>query len=616
MRKQRFTMAQALLRFLDAQYVSLDAVQHKFVAGIGAIFGHGNVTGIGEALATQKHSLHFIQGHNEQGLAHAAIGFAKQKRRLSFYAVTTSIGPGALNLTTAAGTATANRIPLLLLPGDIFASRQPDPVLQQIEQSYDYTISANDAFRPLCKYWDRIIRPEQLMSAALHAFRVLSDPAETGAVVLSLPQDTQGEAYDYPEDFFAPRIHRIDRIVPTKDQLQELMKYIQAARYPLLICGGGIKYSFAEEAFLRFAESFDIPFAETQAGKGSILWDHALNLGGIGVTGTNVANVIAKKADLIIAVGTRMGDFTTASRWMFQNPSCQFVSININRFDTYKMNAFSCVGDARETLLRMIDMNSYRPQYQSTYKREKEQWNKEVDRLYTLQTSDTSTVLYQTAVLGALNEDLLSNDAVVVASAGSLPGDLQRLWRSRSKDSYHVEYAFSCMGYEIAGAMGVKLAQPDREVYAMVGDGSFVMLHSELLTCARMGVKIVILLFDNHGFQCIDNLQTSQGIASFGNQWWKNGDEKSYQIVDFAAIARAYGVHASTVHSMQELKESLEQAKASQHAYLVHINVLAKSMSDSYESWWRVGTAQVSSSDAVSKADRKMREETERAREF
>ena len=505
----KLTMAQALVKFLDNQYVCFDGREEKFVNGVFGIFGHGCVVGIGQALEQGGHSLTYYQGHNEQGMAHAAMAYAKQNRRRKIIACTSSIGPGALNMVTAAGTATANRIPLLLLPGDTFACRQPDPVLQQIEQTGCYETTANDAFRAVCKYWDRIARPEQLMTAAINAMRVLTDPAEAGAVCLAMPQDVEGEAYDYPDYFLQKRVWYLDRRLPVAREIEVAAKLIANAKRPLLIAGGGVTYSEAENALLAFAERFSIPIGETQAGKGQIPWDHPLNLGGIGVTGGAAANALAKEADLVIAVGSRLTDFTTASKWGFQHPNVKLLGINVCAFDALKMDAQTVIADARETLSALspvLTQTGYQAQWGGRIKEVKDAFTAEVDRQYAVELPEG---LSQTRALGEINR-AIAQDSIIVGSSGSLPGCLQRLWRPGAKHTYHLEYGFSCMGYEICGALGVKLAEPEKEVYAMVGDGSFLMLHSELYTAVQEGAKINVLLFDNTGWGCIETCKTSR----------------------------------------------------------------------------------------------------------
>lgn len=607
----RLTMAQALLKFLDNQYVERDGQEHKFVRGVMGIFGHGNVTGIGEALEHHAGRLLFIQGKNEQGMAHAAIAYAKQRRRLGMFACTSSIGPGALNMVTAAATATVNRIPLLLLPGDIFACRQPDPVLQQLEHSGDYTISANDAFRPVSKYWDRIARPEQLMTALQHAMRVLTDPAETGAVTLSLPQDVQCEAYDYPADLFAKQVHALDRRVAAPRAVRRAAEWIADSRKPLLICGGGVLYGQAVPQLLAFAEAFRIPLGETQAGKGAVPWDHPLNMGAIGVTGSLAANRLAREADLLICVGTRLADFTTASKTAFQHPNAKFVNVNVNPSDAMKLHAHSVVADAREAL-PVIGAALQAAGYSSGYDGAelaalKAEWNREVDALYGIESPDG---LSQTRVIGEINRFVGERD-VIVCAAGSLPGDLHRLWRCRQPDTYHMEYGFSCMGYEVAGAFGTKLAEPEREVYALVGDGSFLMLHSELLTSLQERTKITVLLLDNRGYQCIRHLQQGHGGDGEGNEFrYRSADAEGepgrltgdYMPIDYAGYAAALGAATYTARTVRQLREALDLAQRASVSAVIDIKVLPGSHSNGYESWWRVGVAEVSENERVAQA--------------
>ncbi|MDA8424783.1 MAG: 3D-(3,5/4)-trihydroxycyclohexane-1,2-dione acylhydrolase (decyclizing), partial [Treponema sp.] len=467
MKTIRMTMAQALVRFLDNQYLESDGVETKFVHGVFGIFGHGCVVGLGEALAASGHSLRFYQGKNEQGAGHAAMGFAKQSDRKRIMAVMSSIGPGALNMVTAAGTATVNRIPVLFLPSDSFACRQPDPVLQQVEQFNDANVTANDAFRAVSRYWDRVSRPEQLMTAMINAMRVLTDPAETGAVTVALPQDVQGEAYDYPEEFIERRVHHIERRAPTAAQVERAVKMIRAARKPYVICGGGVRYSGAGAELAAFCAKHRAPFAETQAGKGTILWDDPHNLSGIGTTGSLAANRLAKEADLVIAVGTRLGDFTTCSKWLFQNPSCKILGINVAAFDAYKMNAEPIVADAKLALAaisRALEPGGYTSAWGNVIERERATWKTEVDRLY---SEEVDGGLSQVRALGELNDRILPADAILVSGSGSIPSDMQRVWRTRVPGCYHMEYGFSCMGYEIAAALGAKIAEPDRVVVAV-----------------------------------------------------------------------------------------------------------------------------------------------------
>ncbi len=616
----KLTTAQALVKFLNQQYVDVDGQEHKFVHGVLTIFGHGNVVGLGQALEQDAGDLIVHQGCNEQGMAHIAMGFAKQQKRKKIYAVTSSVGPGAANMVTAAATATANRIPVLFLPGDLFASRQPDPVLQQVEQYHDCSISTNDCFRPVSRYWDRVSRPEQLMTAMINAMRVLTDPADTGAVTICLPQDVQGEAYDFPEYFFKKRVHRIERRPATEAMLADAVELIRRKKKPMLVCGGGVRYSEAHDAFRQFAETFNIPFGETQAGKSAIVAEHPLNCGGVGTTGCLAANLIAKEADLVIGVGTRFTDFTTASKSLFQNPDVEFLTINVAEFDAFKLDAVPVVADARaalEALSEKLQATGYHSGYGNEIVDARSAWNAELERLFSIRVDDgfvpevpghlddklgeyaatLSTQLAQTRVLGVMDK-YLEDDAIVVGAAGSLPGDLQRVWRPKTPDTYHMEYGYSCMGYEVAAAVGAKLARPDQPVYAMLGDGSYMMLHSELQTAVQEGTKITLLLFDNASFGCINNLQMSQGMGSYGTENRHRDPETGKMTgplvkVDFAKNAESYGCKAYSVHTEEELVAALEEAKLQAGPVLIDIKVLPKTMTHGYEAWWRTGTAQV-----------------------
>ncbi|SEI98924.1 3D-(3,5/4)-trihydroxycyclohexane-1,2-dione acylhydrolase (decyclizing) [Pseudomonas sp. NFR16] len=639
----RLTMAQALVKFLDNQYVEVDGVQSKFVAGVFTIFGHGNVLGLGQALEQDSGDLVVHQGRNEQGMCHAAMGFAKQHLRRKIYACTSSVGPGAANMLTAAATASANRIPLLLLPGDVYASRQPDPVLQQIEQFHDLSISTNDAFKAVSKFWDRINRPEQLMSAALNAMRVLTDPAETGAVTLALPQDVQGEAYDYPDSFLQKRVHRIDRRPATEAMLAEAVSLLRGKRKPLLICGGGVRYSGAAAELQAFAERFDVPFTETQAGKSAIVSAHPLNMGGIGETGSLAANTLAREADLIIGVGTRYSDFTTGSKSLFQNPDVQFLNLNVGAFDVQKLDGVQVLADARLALRSIAGhMGDYRAQWGDQPARARAALDAEVDRLYAVdyQTEGfepevgghldpqvlrdfiemTGSCLTQSRVLGVLNQQL-PDDAVIVAAAGSLPGDLQRAWRSMSVDSYHVEYGYSCMGYEVNAALGAKMAAPEREVYALVGDGSYMMLHSELATSIQERRKINVVLLDNMAFGCINNLQMGNGMGSYGTEFrYRNPEtgqlDGDFVPVDFAMSAAAYGCKTYSVKTVEALEAALADARKQTVSTLIDIKVLPKTMIHGYLSWWRVGVAEVSTSDKTAEAHERQKAMLAKARKY
>jgi 3D-(3,5/4)-trihydroxycyclohexane-1,2-dione acylhydrolase (decyclizing) len=618
-------MGQALLRFLDNQYIEADGEEIKFVHGVFGIFGHGVVVGLGEALAAKENKLPFYQAKNEQGAGHAAMGFAKQHNRRKIMAVCSSIGPGALNMVTAAGTATVNHIPVLFLPSDTFACRQPDPVLQQVEIPHNYNITASDAFQAVSRYWDRVSRPEQLMTAMINAFRVLTDPAETGAVTVSLPQDVQGEAYDYPEEFLSKRVHHIERRIPTAGQISRALGMLKAAEKPLVICGGGARYSGAGKALENFCAAFHIPFAETQAGKGIVAWDNPYNLSGIGNTGALSANRIAKEADLVIALGTRLGDFTTCSKWLFQNPQVKFLGINAAPFDAYKMNGEPIIADAKLTLEALTETaGPYKSAWGGRIAEVFDQWKAEVDRLYAEDAApapDGKPLLSQVRVLGELNDRLLPPDAIVVSGSGSVPSDMQRVWRCRREGTYHMEYGFSCMGYEVAAALGAKIGFPGREVVAIIGDGAYAMLHTELLTAVQENKKIIVVVLDNAGFHCIDNLQHSQGIAHFGNEW-KARDEASGRLegesvgVDYAKNGESWGALGLRARTPEELREAVKQALASERPVVIDVKTSAKTMTHGYESWWRVGTAQVSTNPDVEKAAQEMAEETAKARKF
>ncbi len=629
MKTIKLTVAQALVKFLDNQYIEVDGKQTKFIEGIFAIFGHGNVLGLGQALEQDKGDLIVRQGRNEQGMAHVAIGFAKQNMRQKIYACTSSVGPGAANMITAAATASANRIPLLLLPGDVFATRQPDPVLQQIEQSHNLSISTNDAFKVVSKYWDRVNRPEQLMTACINAMRVLTDPAETGAVTLALPQDVQSESYDFPDYFLAKRVHRIERTPPTDAMLRQALQLIQRKKKPLIVCGGGVRYSQAAEQLKTFAETFGIPFAETQAGKSAVVSDYPLNVGGVGETGCLSANLLAKQADLVIGVGTRYTDFTTSSKWIFQHPEVEFLNINIARFDSYKLDGVQVTADAKETLQKLTALLSptgYQAQWDNEIAQAKQQFAQELKRIYSVEYSgkdfipeindclDTDKVftefiklthscLTQSKVLGILNETLGADD-VIVGASGSLPGDLQRAWQSKGINTYHLEYGYSCMGYEVNASLGVKLAEPHREVYTLVGDGSYMMLHSELVTSVQEHKKINVVLFDNMTNGCINNLQIGHGMDTFGTEF-RFRNEQTRQLdggfvpVDFAMNAASYGCKTYKVTNEQELRFALEDAKKQTISTLIDIKILPKTMIHGYGSWWHVGVAEVSEKPSI-----------------
>lgn len=635
------TTAQALVRFLDNQFVSFDGRENRFVEGIFTIFGHGIVCGLGEALDNSPGGLRVYQGKNEQGMAHAAMAFAKQNNRRKIIACASSIGPGAANMITAAATATVNHVPLLLFPADAFSTRQPDPVLQQFEQVNSLATTTNDAYRAVCRYWDRIARPEQLMSAMINAMRVLTDTAETGAVCISLPQDVEGECYDFPEEFFKKRVHRIVRTVPAREELEDAVARILAAKKPLVICGGGVRYSEAGEALEQFCQEFAIPFAETQSGKTACLSSHPYNIGGLGVTGNSAGNEIAGQADLILGIGTRFSDFTTASKSLF-GEGAEIVAINTSRFDAYKLGAVKVVADAKLAILELGDrlrQAGYRSGYTEEIVRVKERWEEEMARLsaYTygedfkplIGAGDprtipefhrmTDSVLTQTAVVARVRE-LIPADAICVGAAGSLPGDLQRMWTSDVRYSYNMEYGYSCMGYEIAGALGSKLAEPGREVYAMCGDGSFLMLHSELVTSIQEHRKINVLLFDNSGFGCINNLEMSNGIGNLATEF-RYRDREGKLLgdlipIDFAACAAGYGVRTYRVKNMDELDAALQDSLRQEVSTLIDIKVLPKTMTDGYGAWWHVGLAETSENEKVRSACENKRKNLEKARKY
>ncbi len=640
----KLTTAQALIKFLNSQYIEADGKEQKLFKGIFTLFGHGNVLGLGQALEQDAGDLEVYQGRNEQGMAHAAIAFAKQNHRKQLIACTSSVGPGSANMVTAAATATANNIPLLLLPGDTFATRQPDPVLQQIEQPYNAGLTTNDAFRPVSKYWDRVTRPEQLMTAMLNSVRVLTDPAETGAVTIALPQDVQAEAWDFPESFFKKRVYYFARRRPVGYELEQAANLFRDSQKPLIICGGGVRYSEAADALDQFAKTFHIPFAETQSGKSALPSTHPLNLGGIGVTGNSAANHIAKEADLVIGVGTRFTDFTTASKQLFQNDKVAFVAINISDFHASRLDAVKIVADAKaglEDLQAELSKTGYRSGYKGEIEQARKGWQIERERLCQTDFHAENykpeivghlddklpeyeqafkSCLTQTAVLGKVN-NLLEEDAIVVGASGSLPGDMQRMWVSDQPDTYHMEYGYSCMGYEIAAALGTKIARPEQEVYAMVGDGSYMMLHSELITSIQEGKKINIILFDNAGFGCINNLQMSNGMGSFATEF-RRRSEKTGQLdgsiiqIDFAKCAAAYGAATYTVRSMEELEKALQDAKKQTVSTLIDIKVLPKTMTDGYNSWWHVGVAEVSEKDSIRNAYQERLKQLEKARKY
>ncbi len=638
----RMTVAQAIVRFLDQQYVSMDGVETKFVTGFFTIFGHGIAVGLGEALDSNPGQLKVMQGRNEQGMCHTAIAYAKQNGRKSIIPCASSVGPGAANMVTACATATVNNIPLLVFPADTFASRQPDPVLQQLEVSSSLAVSTNDAFRPVCKYWDRVTRPEQIMTALINAMRVLTDPAETGACCIALPQDVEGEAYDFPEYFFKKRVHRITRPVAVEEELEDIAEIIAEAKKPLVIVGGGVRYSDAGETVEKFCEEFHIPFGETQAGKSACKSGHPYCLGGIGVTGTYASNVIARDADVVIAIGSRMSDFTTSSKWLYKNENVKFVTINNCRYHAYKMDAVKAVGDAKatvEALSEKLRARNYVSAYNGEIEEAKQIWDKEMERLgsieYTgddfepiIKARDPRTVpefvkmtngkITQTAALAAINRTI-DKDATIITAGGSLPSCMQRMWRTDKRGGYHAEYGYSCMGYEVAATLGVKMAEPDNEVYCVVGDSSFQMLHSEIMTIMQERKKVNILIFDNCGFGCINNLEMTHGIGSIATEFrYTDGKKPTGDLipVDYAKIGEGYGLKSYTCKTIDELVAALEDAKKQDVACLFDLKVIPKTMTDGYEAWWNVGQAQVSEKESVREAWEEVKAAREVARQY
>lgn len=619
----RLTTAQALIKFLNHQYLYYDGEEHLYVEGIFHIFGHGNVLSIGQALEEDPGHLKSYGGKNEQGMAHTAIAYAKQNLCKKIFAVSTSAGPGSANLVTAAATAFANNIPVLFLPADTFASRQPDPVLQQLEHDTSNALTTNDAFQAVSRYWDRIHRPEQLMHALLHAFEVLTNPATMGPVTICIPQDTAAEAFDYPREFFDKRVHYLDRVTPTHREIDGAIEIIRNSRYPVMIVGGGAKYSEAGDILEKLSQEHHIPLVETHAGKSTVSSDFVNNLGAVGILGTSSANKAIQMADVIIGLGTRYTDFVTASKSLFNRNDTRFININMSRIQTYKLDGFSIVGDIKASLEAIASqLSGYQSQFVEKIPSLQAEWQEEKSRLKRHKSGSNEpelliqgqfspdvikeyaqslgTHLSQASVLLHLN-DYVEKSSIVVGSAGSLPGDMQRLWSARERNTFHLEYGYSCMGYEIAGALGAKLAQPDREVYALVGDGSFLMLHSELVTSLQYGNKINVILFDNAGYGCINNLQMDNGCASHGTEL-RNMNQHVMNI-DYTKIAEGYGATAYKVTTIEELKLAIDKAKKSDKSTVIEIKVLPKTMTDGYDgSWWNVGIASVSKSQSVQQA--------------
>lgn len=622
----RLTMAQAIVRFLQNQYTERDGSEHRFFAGCFGIFGHGNVAGMGQALQ-QYPDFRYYQTRNEQAMVHTAAAYAKHSNRLRTLACTTSIGPGATNMVTGAATATVNRLPVLLLPGDIFARRNVAPVLQQLESEHSQDISVNDCFKPVSRYWDRINRPDQLVTSLIEAMRVLTSPADTGAVTLAIPQDVQTEAWNYPAALFEKRIWRVPRNRPDTSALQQAAQAIRAAQKPMIIAGGGVLYSEATATLKHFVEQTGIPVGETMAGKGSLRYDHPLCLGAVGATGTSAANLIAKEADLIIGIGTRYSDFTTASKTQFQHPDVKFININVAEFDAHKHGAIALTGDARvilDELLPALDGYTNRDANQAQAKQLHDDWEAEVDRLYAIQEAQ-SGLPFQGALIGAVNEHG-DPDAVMVCAAGSLPGDMHKLWRARHPKQYHLEYGYSCMGYEIAGGLGVKMAEPAREVYVMVGDGSYLMMNTDLITSIQEGYKLTVVLMDNSGFRSIGSLSRSLGQSGFGTRYVfpENGhlpsDASAYDVktlpVDLAMNARSLGCHVIECDSVDEVVQALQDAKKIDKTTVIHVRNDRYLGVPGYESWWDVPVAEVSELDSVNAAREEWAEMRARERFF
>ena len=605
MKTRKLTMGQAIVEFLKKQYVERDGVEHQFFAGMFGIFGHGNVAGVGQALHQYADSFRFYQTRNEQAMVHTAAAFAKMNNRLRTLACTTSIGPGATNMITAAAGATINRIPVLLLPGDIFSTRLVAPVLQQLESPSSQDISVNDCFKPISRYWDRINRPEQIITALPEAMRVLTSQAETGAVTVALPQDVQTEAFDYPIALFEKRVYTIPRQRADVDQLRKAVKWIHASKRPMIIAGGGVIYSEATDQLAHFAEQTGIPVTETFAGKGALHYDHSQCLGTIGASGTTAANIIARDADLVIVVGSRLSDFNTASKTAFQNRDVRFININVAEFDAAKHAALSLVADARVTLEELGEaLAGYRvaPDYSAQIASLREEWNAEVDRIYHLGHVPLPS---QGEVIGVVNEFSDPED-VVICAAGSMPGDLNKLWRTRNPKGYHIEFGYSCMGYEIAGGLGIKMADTSRDVYVMVGDGSYLMMAQEIVTSIQEGYKLIIVLVNNNGHSSIGGLSEATGAQGFGTRFFYRTEtgqiDGDVLPVDLATNAESLGAHVIEATTTTSLKAALQEAKDCEHTAVVKIDVDFDQRVPGYESWWDVPVAEVSEVETAQEA--------------
>ncbi|OLZ65812.1 3D-(3,5/4)-trihydroxycyclohexane-1,2-dione acylhydrolase (decyclizing) [Streptomyces sp. IMTB 2501] len=607
----RLTVAQALVRFLAAQYTERDGERQRLIGATWGIFGHGNVAGLGQALIEYADVMPYHQGRNEQSMVHAAVGYARQANRLSTHAVTTSIGPGATNLVTGAALATINHLPVLLLPGDVFATRPADPVLQQLEVPYAGDVSVNDSLRPVSRYFDRVTRPEALIPSALQAVRVLTDPVETGAVTLALPQDVQAEAFDWPEEFFAERVWTVRRPGADPVELAEAVRVIRDARRPLVIAGGGVHHSRAEAALAEFAEVTRIPVASTQAGKGSLRYDHPQDVGGVGHTGTATADELARTADLVIGVGTRYTDFTTASGTLFANPDVRFLNLNIAPFDGHKLSGLPLVADARSglgELTEALGMHGHRvPEpYITEYTEDKERWEQRVDACFEAEEIDVRPT--QPQVIGALDA-LVDESDIIINAAGSLPGDLHKLWRARSCDQYHLEYGYSCMGYEIPAALGVKLAAPERNVWAMVGDGTYLMMPTEIVTAVQEGVAIKIVLVQNHGYASIGGLSESVGGERFGTAYRFQAEDGTFTgaplPVDLAANAASLGMRVLRAKTVRELRAALAEARAADTPTCVYVETETSdtvSGAPPAQAWWDVPVAETATRSSAVKA--------------
>jgi 3D-(3,5/4)-trihydroxycyclohexane-1,2-dione acylhydrolase (decyclizing) len=614
---RRLTVAQAIVAFLKNQYVERDGRESRFFEGCLGIFGHGNVAGMGQALE-QDTGLPYYLFRNEQAMVHTSVAFAKSSFRLRTLVCTSSIGPGATNMVTGAALATINRIPVLLLPGDIFARRNVAPVLQQLESAQTQDISVNDCFKPVCRYWDRIARPEQLLTSLPEAMRVLTSPSETGAVTISLPQDVQAEAFDFPEEFFRKWVWKIARSRCDESSLQAAAEWLRKANAPLIIAGGGVLYSEASEALAEFAAATGIPVSETQAGKGSLRFDHPQQVGAVGATGTSAANVLAREADLIIGVGTRYSDFTTASKTAFQNPQVRFINVNVCEFDAYKHAAVALTGDARVTLQELLGaIGNYqvKPAYGSKIAELQSVWKKEVERI----CSPTKKLPISQAELIRVVNNFTKPSDIMVCASGSMPGDLHKLWNTCQPGGYHMEYGYSTMGYEIAGGLGIKMAHPDREVYVLVGDGSYLMMAQEIVTSIAEGVKLNIVLLDNHGFSSIGGLSRSCGNDGMGTEYRfrTNGNYSGKQLpVDFEANAASLGAWTRRASTAQELEAALEAAREQSRTAVVVIETSYDRRVPGYESWWDVPIAEVSERESVKAARREYEKARRKERYF